>query len=169
MLIKELCAMSLLWWTLAQASWNRVRYVNVRVNVTGRYCTYDNHSFTDRMSPNGTCEERWCYSKRNTVTLLTCKRPKPGCRYRNKTDEFPYCCKTKCVKAKQPCDMGGSHYLGDGQVFNSTNPCGKYECHNGNLTVKKCDGADDDKCEGSFANKTQPYPACCGVATLCTK
>uniref|UniRef100_A0A6G5A7K7 Putative kDa family member n=1 Tax=Rhipicephalus microplus TaxID=6941 RepID=A0A6G5A7K7_RHIMP len=170
MLIKGLCAMSLLWWTLAQANWNRVKYVNVRVNVTGRQCTYDNHSFTDKMNLNETCEERWCYPNKKTVILLTCKDPKPGCHFKKGNKKFPKCCKTKCHKPRQPCVIKGTgDLLPDGQIRNSTDPCVRYECHNGNLTVTKCDGADDKRCESSFANKTEPYPACCGPATACVK
>uniref|UniRef100_A0A224YBH4 8.9 kDa family member n=1 Tax=Rhipicephalus zambeziensis TaxID=60191 RepID=A0A224YBH4_9ACAR len=168
MLIKGLCVVSILWWSLAQADWSRVRYTEVRLNTTERHCNYDNHNFTNRMSLNDSCEERWCYPHNHTVLLMTCLDPNSGCtRVRNNKTTFPECCREDCY-ATSACSLPNGDLLKHGEFYNYTDPCVQYHCENGNLSINaRCPEETDPLCTFSFG-QGQPFPDCCGIGKLCT-
>lgn len=97
-----------------------------------------------------------------------CAAPPAGCfRDALSTAPFPYCCRTNCPQI-HVCVTDGGTVLKEGESVNSTDPCVKYTCRNGNLAIEACAVPSDSTCSLSLANTSGPYPLCCGVARVCT-
>uniref|UniRef100_L7LRE3 Putative 8.9 kDa family member n=1 Tax=Rhipicephalus pulchellus TaxID=72859 RepID=L7LRE3_RHIPC len=171
MLLKGLTIALVLWLSSCRGDiYANVDYVVVpNVNVTNQYCYYNHSNFTDRMNVSGTCEEFWCYPYNHTVVRLRCKNPPPGCNL-TLVGEFPHCCNHKCFNVAHNCLGSDYKLIEDGKNRSLVKPCQLEGCSGGVVTVlERCPGAGDPNCKSSFANETEPYPACCGPATACTR
>uniref|UniRef100_G3MTA9 Single domain-containing protein n=1 Tax=Amblyomma maculatum TaxID=34609 RepID=G3MTA9_AMBMU len=139
------------------------------VQMDGDKCIYRNYTFALYYNPKEACEDWTCNKREKTVSVVGCSDPPTGCIRNASSDAaFPECCEKSCVRLTDAtCTTPNNILLADGQAYNSTDPCVRYECNNKTITTVRC-SEPPPGCTRDSTRSSYGYPTCCEIRCVKT-